>query len=71
MEQELELDVLYAPEVSVPELAEFSETEDISVACNVTANPPPHAILWTKEGDAEFKQVSTKIFYPKIFLSMQ
>merc|ERR1719427_64942 len=56
VEQELLLDVLYAPEVSLPSLRQFSENEDVVVHCNVSANPPVHAIVWTKQGDKEFKQ---------------
>ena len=49
--------MLYAPEVSVPALEEFQENEDVVVNCNVSANPPAHAVVWTKQGDDEFKQV--------------
>ena len=48
---------MYAPQVSVPSKREFGETEEILVHCNVTANPPAHAIVWTKEGDPAFRQV--------------
>ena len=57
--------MLFAPEVSVPSMREFSETEEILVDCNVTANPPAHSIVWTKEGDASFRQV--KPFFLIIF----
>jgi len=64
VEKELELDVLFAPEVSVPSMREFSETEEILVDCNVTANPPAHSIVWTKEGDASFRQVDSPLRLP-------
>ena len=60
VEQELELDVLYAPEVTVPRLKEFSENEDVIVHCNISANPKAHAVVWTKEGDDKFRQVNKK-----------
>ena len=63
VEQELVLDVLYAPEVSLPSLRQFSENEDVVVHCNVSANPPVHAIVWTKQGDKEFKQVNILLLF--------
>ena len=65
VEETLHLDVLYAPEVSVPAQREFSEKEDITIYCNVTANPPAHAIVWTKADDPEFRQVGSPLRLPR------
>merc|ERR1719422_1162642 len=53
---EVELDVQYGPEVTVPGQREVAHGEEVVVNCQVSANPSDVVITWTKEGDAEFKQ---------------
>jgi len=53
---EVKLDVLYGPEVTVPAQKEVEHGQEVIVNCEVSANPRPTTIIWTKEGDAEFKQ---------------
>ena len=65
VEETLALDVLYAPEVNVPKMREFGENEEILIHCNVTANPPAHAIVWTKADDSTFRQVGSPLRLPR------
>ena len=58
---EVTLDVLYGPEVSVPESKEVEAGEDMIVNCKVSANPRPTSIIWTKEDDPEFKQIGPQL----------
>ena len=53
---ELQLDVLHAPIVSLPESREVKEGTDTTVECDIVANPRPATIQWTKEGDEKFHQ---------------
>ena len=55
-EQEVTLDVLYGPTVTVPSTENLEETQQLIVTCNVSANPAPRTIEWFKEGDHSFKQ---------------
>ena len=52
----MKLDVLYGPEVTVPSQKEVEHGQEVIVNCEVSANPRPTTIVWTKEGDSEFKQ---------------
>jgi len=58
---EVILDVLYGPEVSVPEKKEVEDGQDVVVNCKVSANPPATSIIWTKEDDPEFKQIGRQL----------
>ena len=58
---ELQLDVLFGPEVTVPTMKEFAEGEEVVVECQVSSNPRPHAVLWTKEDDPEFRQAGSTL----------
>jgi len=53
---EVELDVQYGPEVTVPGQREVAHGEEVVVNCQVSANPSDVVIMWTKEGDASFRQ---------------
>ena len=55
------LDVLYGPEVTVPEKKEVEDGEDVMIECVVSANPRPTSIIWTKEDDPEFKQIGSQL----------
>ena len=55
-ENEITLDVLYGPDVSVPASRDLEEGQDLVVACNVTANPTPVTIEWFKVDDPSFRQ---------------
>jgi echinoid protein len=61
---ELQLDVLFGPEVTVPAQKEFAEGEEVVVECQVSANPRPHAILWTKDDEPEFRQAGSTLRIP-------
>ena len=50
---EVNLDVLYIPEVTVPAQKEVEHGQEIVVNCEVSTNPRPTTFIWTKEGDAE------------------
>ncbi|KAL7742292.1 hypothetical protein ACLKA6_005551 [Drosophila palustris] len=55
-EKDIQLDVLYPPIVSIESKThEAEEGETVLVRCNVTANPPPIAIEWLKEGAPDFR----------------
>ena len=55
-ETDVNLEVLYAPEVSLPESKEVSEGEDVYINCQVNANPQPNSIQWFKMGNDRFIQ---------------
>ncbi|CAH1154135.1 unnamed protein product [Phaedon cochleariae] len=56
-EKEINLDVLYAPIVTIgPKTKEAEEGESVYIKCNVTANPSPVTVEWVKDGRPEFKQ---------------
>lgn len=55
-EEEVTLDVLYAPVVVVPASRDLEEGQDLLVTCNVTANPSPISIEWFREDDPSFRQ---------------
>lgn len=53
---ELQLDVLHAPIVTLPGRREAKEGEDLTIECEIVANPRPASIQWFKEGDESFHQ---------------
>ncbi|XP_012265796.1 hemicentin-1 isoform X3 [Athalia rosae] len=57
-ERSLTLDVLYPPTVTIegPSIREAQVEDTLTVHCNVTANPPPSSIEWSREGRPEFRQ---------------
>ncbi|CAL4133836.1 unnamed protein product, partial [Meganyctiphanes norvegica] len=55
-EEEITVDVLYRPQVSVITSKDVDEGEDIFISCNVTASPPPITIEWLKLDDDSFRQ---------------
>ncbi|XP_075224340.1 hemicentin protein echinoid isoform X2 [Lycorma delicatula] len=61
-EAEILLDVQYPPHVTVetgPGVAkqrEAEEGETVMIKCNVSANPPPITVEWTREGRPDFRQ---------------
>jgi echinoid protein len=61
---ELQLDVLFGPEVTLPAQKEFAEGEEVILECQVSANPRPHAIIWTKEDDPDFRQAGSTLRLP-------
>ncbi|XP_055386183.1 hemicentin-1-like [Condylostylus longicornis] len=55
-EQEIFLDVLYAPSVVIEsKTREAEEGAPVSIRCNVTSNPKPVTIEWLKEGSPDFR----------------
>ncbi|XP_076340244.1 cell adhesion molecule Dscam1-like isoform X1 [Tachypleus tridentatus] len=52
----LELSVLYGPRVMLEKHKEVSVGDSVSIKCNVDSSPPPHSLLWLKEGDPLFQQ---------------
>ena len=54
--KDLELDVLYAPIVTLPQSREVNENDDVEIDCRVDSNPRPTSIHWYKEGDERFMQ---------------
>lgn len=63
---DLELSVQYGPTVSVIPEKEAIGGESISIPCNVNSNPPPHTVIWTKEGDPDFRQSGTLLTLERI-----
>ncbi|XP_077286250.1 hemicentin protein echinoid isoform X2 [Arctopsyche grandis] len=66
-EQELFLDVLFPPSVVIE--SKTRETEEggmVNIRCNVTANPEPISIEWTKEGKADFRQSGESLRLPRV-----
>ncbi|CAL4088411.1 unnamed protein product, partial [Meganyctiphanes norvegica] len=55
-EEEITVDVLYRPRVSVITSKDVDEGEDIFISCNVSASPPPITIEWRKLDDDNFRQ---------------
>lgn len=41
---------------SGPSQREAEEGESLSIKCNVSANPPPLTVEWTREGRPDFRQ---------------
>ena len=54
--EELKLDVLYAPVVTLAERREANENEDVEINCHVSSNPRPATIQWFREGDDKMLQ---------------
>ncbi|XP_043189169.1 hemicentin-2-like [Amphibalanus amphitrite] len=54
--QELQLDVLYAPYVTVEEEREVPDGGSVQVGCEIDANPPADDIFWLREDDPSFRQ---------------
>ena len=54
--EDIQLDVLYAPSVTLPNSREVNENADVEIDCGVDANPRPTSIQWYKEGDERFIQ---------------
>lgn len=48
--------VQHGPVVSVLPEKEAVSGEDVTIKCEVSSNPAPHTIMWTKEGDSDFRQ---------------
>lgn len=57
-EASLHLDVLYPPSVAIEgDTIRVAEVEDtVTVHCNISANPQPSVIEWSREGRPEFRQ---------------
>jgi echinoid protein len=53
---EVDLDVQYGPEVTVPGQREVAHGEEVVVNCQVSANPSDVSIVWTKQDDPSFRQ---------------
>ena len=54
--EELKLDVLFAPVVTLAERREANENEDVEINCQVSSNPRPATIQWFREGDDKMLQ---------------
>uniref|UniRef100_A0A1B6H4Y3 Uncharacterized protein n=3 Tax=Proconiini TaxID=565685 RepID=A0A1B6H4Y3_9HEMI len=58
-EADILLDVQYGPQVTIdsgPGQREAEEGETVTIKCNVSANPPPLTVEWTREGRPDFRQ---------------
>ncbi|XP_054261719.1 hemicentin-1 isoform X2 [Macrosteles quadrilineatus] len=58
-EAEIILDVQYPPQVTIeggPSQREAEEGENLMIKCNVSANPAPVTVEWTREGRPDFRQ---------------
>ncbi|GFW85932.1 hemicentin-1 [Trichonephila clavipes] len=62
----LELSVLYGPQVKVVSYQEAKAGEPLIVKCEVDSKPPPHMIQWLKEGDSYFRQTGDTLRIEKI-----
>ncbi|KAF8792000.1 Hemicentin-1 like protein [Argiope bruennichi] len=62
----LELSVLYGPQVKVVSYQEAKAGEPLIVKCEVNSKPPPHMIQWLKEGDPYFRQTGDTLRIEKI-----
>ena len=54
--EDIQLDILYAPVVTLPNSREVNENADVEIDCRVDANPRPTSIQWYKDGDERFIQ---------------
>ncbi|KAG8188856.1 hypothetical protein JTE90_004664 [Oedothorax gibbosus] len=62
----LELSVLYGPQVKVVSYQEARAGDTLVVKCEVNSKPPPHMIQWLKEGDSYFRQIGDTLKIEKI-----
>ncbi|CAL1286167.1 unnamed protein product [Larinioides sclopetarius] len=62
----LELSVLYGPQVKIVSYQEAKAGEPLIVKCEVNSKPPPHMIQWLKEGDPYFRQTGDTLRIEKI-----
>uniref|UniRef100_A0A7E4ZSG2 B-cell receptor CD22 n=1 Tax=Panagrellus redivivus TaxID=6233 RepID=A0A7E4ZSG2_PANRE len=46
----LNVNVYYGPEITVPKVANPAEGDQLTLDCDVDANPPPEQIMWTGPG---------------------
>ena len=53
---ELILDVLYPPVITIPEEKVVHAGDEVVVECQVASNPKPTSVQWLKEGDSSFHQ---------------
>ena len=53
---ELTLDVLYPPVVTIPEEKVVHAGDEVTVDCQVASNPKATSVQWLKEGDSSFHQ---------------
>lgn len=44
--EQLQVDVLYGPSVTLPNNVEVKERDDVEIDCQVDANPRPASIQW-------------------------
>lgn len=65
-QESLELSVLYGPQISLESFKEATTGEIVKVKCDVLSNPAPHKIVWSKEGDSEFKQIGPLLTFNPI-----
>lgn len=66
-EQEIYLDVLYPPTVVIEsKTREAEEGGTVSIKCNVTANPEPVSIEWTKEDKPDYRQSGAVLNLPRV-----
>lgn len=66
-EQEVILDVLFPPNVVIEsKTKEVEEGGLVNIRCNVTANPEPVSIEWTKEDKPDFRQSGDSLRLPRV-----
>ncbi|XP_054719999.1 roundabout homolog 1-like isoform X2 [Uloborus diversus] len=62
----LELIVLYGPQVKVPTYQEVAAGDTLVVKCDVSSKPAPHTVQWLKEGDPYFRQLGDTLRIDRI-----
>ncbi|XP_032515238.2 hemicentin-2 [Danaus plexippus] len=70
-ENEIYLDVLYPPSVTVDSKTyEAEEGGNVEIRCEVSSNPDPISIEWTKEGRTDFRQKGNTLVLTRVDADM-
>ncbi|CAH4037827.1 unnamed protein product [Pieris brassicae] len=70
-EKEIYLDVLYPPSVTVDSKTyDAEEGGTVEIRCEVSANPEPISIDWTKEGKPDFRQKGNTLVLTRVDAEM-
>ncbi|XP_047508759.1 hemicentin-2 isoform X1 [Pieris napi] len=70
-EKEIYLDVLYPPSVTIDSKTyDAEEGGTVEIRCEVSANPEPISIDWTKEGKPDFRQKGNTLVLTRVDAEM-
>ncbi|XP_039751706.1 hemicentin-2 [Pararge aegeria] len=70
-ENEIYLDVLYPPSVTVDSKTyEAEEGGTVEIRCDVSSNPEPISVEWTREGRTDFRQKGNNLILARVNADM-